>query len=189
MREAVFLRGPGALLRDLSWLAGLLGKLFIKGSSGERLRVVKYLVASWLPVIIVAVLSFDRGVRANEANSLPILLAIPLLFAYGVLLDITRRVRPLNEGKLASACVLKVSHMRGFQSADVRSMGREYVCHYPNVLFRQPIASGETVAIAGHPHDDLIAAIVNATPGAVFADDRRRECAAFIARQQKRSCT
>lgn len=132
--------------------------------------------------VIILVILFDIHIitRTDELSWGVIIFVVGTLLVatVGPLLDVSRRVMPLNVGKLSAARVL---HVHRYQDrVEVQSNNVDFCCHIPNGMFMSRFAPGDCVAIARHPNDDHVAAIVDVTPGAIFSERRRQECANFI---------
>ena len=185
-RETIYVRGPKVLLQDFAWLVGLCQELIATGDSEERMRFVKYAAPQCITILGASVFCFAFALTTSVTTlGLVMTVLVPLFFVYGSLLDITRRIRPLNEGPLAGALVLETSRSSGgLWAIRVQSMGLIFDCHIPPVLRVQHVAPGDQVVIGRHPHDSLIAAIVDATPQAILTNKRRHECAKFLERQK-----
>lgn len=182
-KETVYLRGPRRLILDFIWLVRLGRDVMHHGSRSERLRMLYY-VASRLFVIsaitmfcIFATLGLESPILSGTLRIL-----FPLFFIYADLLDITRRIRPLNTGALVEGNVEAMSWSSGSFAIDVRSRGAIFTCIIPLVFGMHRVSTGDKVVIAKHPHDAKIAAIVNATPRAIMTDDRRRVCAGYVSK-------
>ena len=188
IRERIYLRGPKPLVRDFAWLIRLIHGLLANGSRDERLRVFRYIlprIATVLFIFMFAGFVILKSEAPNYGYLVPVLFVLFLF--YGDLLDITRRVRPLNDGPLATASVIESSSSQGRRDFRVHRMGLIFDCHSPLTLSAYDIAIGDQVTIARHPRDDRIAAILNATPQVILSEARRRQCAAFIERQSPRA--
>jgi len=184
-QETVYLRGPRTLLYDFLWFASLCRVLMKSGNKNEKMRIWKYVGLQSATILGASTFCFVLFVtRSLTALSLVLCVLVPLFFIYRALLDITRRIRPLNSGPLTAAVVLKVLESRGLRTFRVKSAGLIFDCHIYLQLRAHPIVPGDHVVLGRHPNDRHIAAIIDATPQVIFAENRRSECAEFIERER-----
>jgi hypothetical protein len=180
--EKVFVRGPGVVARAMLWFLRFCRSLWLRGTPTERRRLIRHwaLLLPTLLIFIAAPIITWRHLDPANRLGLFVMFALPLFAIYATLLDIVRRIRPLNEGKFAGATVLECRTTRGLVAIRVKAGNALHDCQVPSFALARQLSRGDWVVIAIHPLDRRIAAVVNATPQALFAEKRRRDCADFI---------
>ncbi len=181
--ETIYVRGPKRLLADFQWFLCFSENLMRSGQHSERQRFLRHVLSKAGHFLVF--LAFGASYFITGGVSIHALLVLGAALAFLVyvrLMDITRRIRPLNVGRLSQGTVTQVWPGRGHWHVEVRSMGLVFACHVPYVLGGRKLQLGEEVVLARHPEDKWIAAVVNATPGAIFTEARRAECARFLSR-------
>ena len=179
--ETIFLRGPQRIKADLEWFKKLAQELLRTGSPEERSRILWYLVPSiastLFSLILVTYFAIQNVDTLLEVGIYGLAFAFLL---YLPLLDLTRRIRPLNSGQMRGAAVSGIYIGRGHLTITTQTRSRTYDSHLPLFMFSRSVKRGQQVTLALHPNDKRIAAVIDATPNAIFSDAKRAECARYL---------
>ena len=182
--ETIYLRGPTRIMADLKWFKKLALELLRTGSPEERSRILWYVLPckayTLFALTVVAYFAIQNVDTPLEFGIYGLAFAF---FIYLPLLDITRRIRPLNTGQMRSATVSGIYVKRGLLTITAQTCSRTYDSQLNFFAGSRAVKRGQRVTLALHPKDKRIAAVIDVTPNAIFSDARRIECARFVESQ------